>query len=783
MKKLFTLLFLGVVCANFNIFADCLPPTNVQVIPVSNPIAGEGIIVVWTSGSYSVPDVTYDVHFDRVGFNNNDSIMGIHINQTSVLSYHQFYNGVYTITVCAHCPDGSVVCSTPITYIINNPEWPPLIICPDIDLGGTVSAVGNKEIALDCSIDSYVLKPNIPVKGGTIDHYDVEPIPYSPPLPFVGLNNVIFTQDNTFAENIVPFPFEFCFYENTYNQILIGPNGNINFNTSFAGQLCPNNYTYSDFPNTNIDAELKNSIFGVMEDIDRTIDTGTIQWAVLGQAGCRVFLISYNEIPLFNCNEKRNSYQIVLYEKTNIIEVYVQKRENCPTWMNGRGVIGVINSTGEKATVAPERNVTDTWTTVTDSVNTSEAWRFTPISENDNYTIKWYNGLGTSGAPFSTADSLIINCSENSRTVTAKIDVFPCNDGAFTYRDSVKVYWKNKPYIIEEATVCQGDPLTWRGRNIDVRFSGYYEFEDVVNQNNNCCDTIYHLKLTVNHTYQNFNAKDTIYDGEDYVFGGKIYTPSDYRPILNIIPSMLPYVFLNDTLSSIYGCDSVVYTKLTVLPSVINVETNDSINNITLLLDIPTNVPITIATFTVILPEGISIDEVNCALSAILANNYDLEIINNHDGTWTFNIMPATANSQLLRNTMLTTNYQDIVNIAYKISENLADGIYTALITDLHFTFADNTEINQDIFHIILKVGNSDTGIETLQATSLQIYPNPTKGIITIDGINAGETVTIIDLQGHTVLTANSATINVSGLPNGVYLVRVGNKIAKLIKQ
>jgi hypothetical protein len=79
-------------------------------------------------------------------------------------------------------------------------------------------------------------------------------------------------------------------------------------------------------------------------------------------------------------------------------------------------------------------------------------------------------------------------------------------------------------------------------------------------------------------------------------------------------------------------------------------------------------------------------------------------------------------------------------------------------------------------------------GINDIKTIELNIYPNPATDIVTIDGINANETVIITDLSGRIVgralpLHNGWQTINVSGLPSGVYLVRVGNNIGKLVKE
>ncbi|MDR0830625.1 MAG: hypothetical protein LBN95_11035 [Prevotellaceae bacterium] len=584
MKKIFTLLVIGVVCANFNVFAACPPPTNIQIITVSDPIAGNGIIVLWTPDPGTVPgSVTYDVHLEREGFNNKDSVMGTANNQTPVLQYSRYYNGMYKITVCVHCPDGSVVCvDMEDLYLINHPECKVDVpICPGVDAGGVKPVMGGiKEIELGCGTDRYVVKPSVPVMGGVIDDYVVTSIPYKPQFPFVIPNGfaIDLSEDDRFA-NIAHLPFKFCFYENVYENVLMGPNGNLTFTLAKAGAPCTWIPPDNGFPNP-IPAELKNSVFGVFEDIDPDPSHvnppvtfhGTFQYAVLGKEGCRVFLMSYNDVPLYSCGRNDstaiNSYQIVLYEGTNIIEVYVKQRAVC-AWNGGKGVIGVQNIDGTKATCAPLRNGNDpAWSTIDPytGVNTPEAWRFTPVSANANYSLNWYNGTSTSGTPFATnIDSLVINCSEASRTLTLKLDIFTCENEPITYRDTLKVYWKNKPVIQENVSLCQGEPFSWRGKPKDTQFAGTFDFEESVGVN--CCDSTYRLKLTVHNTYQHYNEKDTICDGENYKFGDRIYTPDYYRPQLYILPSMLPYLFLNDTLSTKFGCDSVVQLKLTVLPA------------------------------------------------------------------------------------------------------------------------------------------------------------------------------------------------------------------------
>ena len=68
---------------------------------------------------------------------------------------------------------------------------------------------------------------------GETTQYEVNSIPYAPPYPFTGGTSAFIGTDDCFS-GIIPLPFDFCFYGNTYNQLLIGANGLISFDASLA---------------------------------------------------------------------------------------------------------------------------------------------------------------------------------------------------------------------------------------------------------------------------------------------------------------------------------------------------------------------------------------------------------------------------------------------------------------------------------------------------------------------------------------------------------------------
>ena len=68
----------------------------------------------------------------------------------------------------------------------------------------------------------------------------------------------------------------------------------------------------------------------------------SLNYAIHGTYPCRKFIVNFDNFALFSCgyNMGVQTYQMVLYEISNIIEVYVKRRHvgSC-TWNQGQGVI------------------------------------------------------------------------------------------------------------------------------------------------------------------------------------------------------------------------------------------------------------------------------------------------------------------------------------------------------------------------------------------------------------------------------------------------------------
>ena len=195
--------------------------------------------------------------------------------------------------------------------------------------------------------------------------YTVSAIPHQ--LYFAN-TAVEYSEDDVYSA-IIPLTFDFTYFGNTYNQVVIGTNGVIQFDTSLANMHNPWPIN-TPIPNTNFN--VKNAVLGCYHDMFNTmaLSTGSINKAVVGSAPYRKFIVIFNNQPAYSCgSDAMTSFQMILYETLNTIDVQIVEREVCPTWNNGNAVIGLINAAGDTAFTPPARN-TGQWTA------NQEGWRF-----------------------------------------------------------------------------------------------------------------------------------------------------------------------------------------------------------------------------------------------------------------------------------------------------------------------------------------------------------------------------------------------------------------------
>jgi gliding motility-associated-like protein len=209
------------------------------------------------------------------------------------------------------------------------------------------------------------------VGGGTpIGPYTVLNIPFAPD-PFNSGTAVTLSDDSQAGPFNITFPF--CFFGTTYNQFWIGSNGWIAFS---GGQST--SFTSASIPNTAANVP-KNCVMSPWQDWHPGVG-GSVRYQVYGNAPFRRLVVSWNVVPMFSCTSTLGTFQIKIYETTNVVETHIQNKPNCTTWAGGTGTHGLHNAAGTIGVIIPGRNSTQ-WTT------TNEGYRFTP-------GIQWQNTLG-----------------------------------------------------------------------------------------------------------------------------------------------------------------------------------------------------------------------------------------------------------------------------------------------------------------------------------------------------------------------------------------------------
>lgn len=73
--------------------------------------------------------------------------------------------------------------------------------------------------------------------------------------------------------------------------------------------------------------------------------------------------------------------------------------------------------------------------------------------------------------------------------------------------------------------------------------------------------------------------------------------------------------------------------------------------------------------------------------------------------------------------------------------------------------------------------------INNTENISLNLFPNPTTGLITVSGKEEEARIQLYDMRGILVLRTQSNTLDLSTLPQGIYMLRCGSSTTKVVKK
>jgi gliding motility-associated-like protein len=261
----------------------------------------------------------------------------------------------------------------------------------DITPSGNMSVCSGASVSLTAGVTSPFAGTNT---------YTVSDIPFSP-YTMLGGTNLTMTDD--FMTGVLPIGFQFCFFGNTYTQFYIGSNGWIGFT---PGQ--PVAFTATGIPSLGSFVP-KNCIMGPWHDLNPGFGTGPyVKYQTQGMAPYRRLVVQWTNCPMYQCTSTTTTFQIVIFESTNIIEHYITNKPTCLSWAGGTATQGLHNQMGTIAVSVPGRNAS-VWTA------TNDGKRFLP-SGPPNFTVNWTSN----GVPIGTGNTIttsITSCPAATRII------------------------------------------------------------------------------------------------------------------------------------------------------------------------------------------------------------------------------------------------------------------------------------------------------------------------------------------------------------------------------
>jgi hypothetical protein len=257
------------------------------------------------------------------------------------------------------------------------------VACPAVNAGS--------DITINCAAACTTLTATYTAVGATTS-YSISNIAYAPVAAYNTGTPIIIGIDDRWSP-LLPLPFPFCFFGTTYTNAVAGSNQILTFDATAPGNWCEWDLTWGfTIPTTWYGQGTYPAIMGPYQDIDPTYQGSTL-WSVIGSAPCRKFVLNYYQTPYYGDPNSVSPFfcssalyatsQIVLYETTNIIDIYIKDKPYCLEWNDGLAIEGIQNQTGTVAYAVPGRN-----NTVFSAYN--DAKRFTP-NGTSQVSLTWYD--------------------------------------------------------------------------------------------------------------------------------------------------------------------------------------------------------------------------------------------------------------------------------------------------------------------------------------------------------------------------------------------------------
>jgi gliding motility-associated-like protein len=296
--------------------------------------------------------------------------------------------------------------------------------------------------------------------------YNIESIPYAP-FPFTAVTEASELYIDDRFSQAFSNSFAFCFYDSLFSQFVLGSNGVMTFDLAQAN--CSNAWKLengSPVPLPFLGAQVCGnstgpkyspySIFSPYHDINPNVTSTSpnrrVSFRIYGFAPCRVQVVSFFEIPLFGHTSQLNTSQIVIYENTGVVEIFIREKRldtDGSVWNQNLAILG-IQKDATKAHPVPGKNAT-----VWEEYNTG--YRFVPAGPATRFIKSEL--LSMSGALLQTTTQSAPSATPGLRDVNFSNTVCPTS----TVQYQVKTYYSlcsptSIPMIYTDTITVNGNP-------------------------------------------------------------------------------------------------------------------------------------------------------------------------------------------------------------------------------------------------------------------------------------------------------------------------------------
>jgi hypothetical protein len=184
--------------------------------------------------------------------------------------------------------------------------------------------------------------------------------------------------------------FTFNYFGNNYSQFYVSSNGWIGFSpgqtSGYVAQFLPNG------------SAPKNAILADWEDLFPS--SGQMNFYVTGSAPNRKMVFNFNGVPFYGCRSIVVTWQIVLHETTNKIDINLLSKPQC----GGSGAtMGLTNIDGTRVVPVGGKNAVP-WT-----INQGTTYTFTPSQVQSEFILNRFVTTDISGRYVFSSTGLDIN--------------------------------------------------------------------------------------------------------------------------------------------------------------------------------------------------------------------------------------------------------------------------------------------------------------------------------------------------------------------------------------